>query len=116
MNKVRDRSGADLPPELRNQDAAKAFYGVVNDVFGKLKTPPPEARKIATETALEIDRIIRETRVVDWTSKPDIQNAMRNRIEDFLYELKKYRGIDLGFDDMDFIIESSLNIARNKYA
>src|SRR5262245_24183964 len=84
MNKVRDRSGDDLPPELQNQDASKAFYGVVNNVFGKLKTPPPDARMIATETALEIDRIIRETRVVDWISKPDIQNAMRNQIDDWL--------------------------------
>ncbi len=40
---------------------------------------------------------------------------MRNRIDDYLYELKRQRGIDLSFDDMDFIIESSINIAKNKY-
>lgn len=116
MNKVMDRSSADLPPELRNQDVAKAFYGVVNDAFSKLKTPPPDTRKIATEIAIEIDRIIRETRVVDWTSKPDVQNAMRNQIDDCLYELKKRHGIDLSFEDMDFIIESSINIAGAWYA
>jgi type I restriction enzyme, R subunit len=115
MNKIRDRLSANLPPELQDNDAAEAFYGVVNDVFRRLKAAPPDARRIATETALKIDRIIRETRVVDWTSKPDIQNEMRNQIDDCLYELKKHRGLDLGFDDMDCIIESSINIARTRY-
>jgi type I restriction enzyme, R subunit len=116
MNKIRDRLSANLPPELQDNDAAEAFYGVVNDVFGRLKAAPPDARRIATETALKIDKIIRETRVVDWTSKPDIQNEMRNQIDDCLYELKKHRGLDLGFGDMDCIIEGSINIARTRYA
>jgi type I restriction enzyme, R subunit len=116
MNKVRDCSGVDLSPELRDNDEVRAFYGVINDVLGRLKAPPSDPRKIATETAIEIDRIIRETRVVDWTSKPDVQNEMRNQIDDCLYELKKRRGIDLSFDDMDFIIENSINIAKAKYA
>ncbi len=115
MNKVRDRSDDDLPPELRNEDVATAFYGVVNDVFGKLKIPAPDASKIAIETALKIDRIVQERRIVDWTLKPDVQNEMRNQIEDCLYELKNQREIDLGPGDMDFIIESSINIARTNY-
>jgi len=116
MNKVRDHSGLALSPELQDNGAAKAFFGVVNDVIGRLKAPPPDPQKISTETALEIDRIIRETRVVDWISKPDIQNEMRNRIDDCLYELKNLRGIDLSIDDMDSIIENSIDIARAKYA
>jgi type I restriction enzyme, R subunit len=116
MNKVRDRSSDDLPAELRNHNAAMAFYDVVNNVFSRLKVQPSDLRKIATETAFEIDRIIRETRVVDWTSKPDIQNAMRNQIEDCLYELKKNRGIGLGPEEMDSIIETSIDIARARHS
>jgi type I restriction enzyme R subunit len=116
MNKVRDCSGVALSPELRDNDEVRAFYGVITDVLGRLKAPPSDPRKIATETAIEIDRIIRETRVVDWTSKPDVQNEMRNQIDDCLYELKKCSGIDLSLDDMDFIIENSIEIARDRYA
>jgi type I restriction enzyme, R subunit len=116
MNRVRDRSGDDLPAELQNHPAAGAFFGVVNNVFGNLKAPPQDIRKLVTETALEIDRIIQEVRIVDWTSNSDVQNKMRNRIEDFLYELKKHRGIALGPQEMDSILESSINIAISKYA
>ncbi len=115
MNKVRDRSGDDLPPELQDREAAKAIYGAVNYVLGRLRTPLPNAPRIAAEAALEFDRIIQEHTVVDWNSNPDVQNEIRNLIEDHLYELKKQHDIELSFDDMDSIIESSINIAKTRY-
>ena len=45
MNAVRDRKGDDLPPELIDQDIAKAFYGVVNDVFGRAQSTPPMSER-----------------------------------------------------------------------
>jgi type I restriction enzyme R subunit len=116
MNAVRERKGDDLPLELTGHDIAKAFYGVVNDVFGRLQSPPPDIRRIATEAALEIDRIIEGNIVVAWVSNQDVQNEIRNRIDDFLYELKERHGIELSYDDMDLIVENSLNIARVRYA
>jgi hypothetical protein len=37
MNSVLSRTGDDLPPVLKNRDVAKAFYGVVSEVFEGLE-------------------------------------------------------------------------------
>ena len=42
----------------------------------------------------------------------DAQNSMRNEIDDYLYELREESGIELGLDDMDLIVENSIDIAR----
>lgn len=115
MNAVRDRKGDDVPLELQGNDKAKAFYGVVNDAFTRLKTPLPEQKKIAADAALEIDRIFQETKVVDWTANQDAQNEMRNQIDDYLFALKEELNIALSLDEMDFIVEESLKIAKRRY-
>jgi hypothetical protein len=37
---------------------------------------------------------------------------MKNQIEDYLYALKEVYGIDLKPDDMDFILDKSVEIAK----
>jgi type I restriction enzyme R subunit len=105
-----------LPRELQNDEAGGAFYGAIIGVFNRMKTPLANAREIALEAALEIDRIIQKNRVVDWTSKIDAQNEISNEIDDYLYALKKARGVDLSADEMDSIIADALKIAISKYA
>jgi type I restriction enzyme R subunit len=62
-----------------------------------------------------MDKLIRANRVVDWTSNLDVQNQMRNEIDDFLYEMKELNEIDLTLEDIDFITESTLTIAKARY-
>lgn len=116
MNAVRDRRGDDLPPSLMNREVAKAFYGVVNEALSRLNLESERTREIAAQTAINIDDIILKNKVVDWLNNSDVQNAMRNDIDDYLYEMKGRENISLSLDEMDLIVENSIAIARARYA
>ena len=66
--------------------------------------------------AIQIDEAIQKRLVVDWRTNPDVQNEMRNAIEDLLYEARAKKGVPLSAQDMDAIIERALDIAKNRYA
>lgn len=114
--KVRDRTGDDLPENLRNQDVAKAFYGEILQIFQPHALDAARLKTLSAETAVEIDEIIRRHKIVNWTTNADVQNRMRTAIEDYLHDMKDEEGIDLGFDEIDAILERTLDIARVRYA
>jgi type I restriction enzyme R subunit len=116
MEAVLSRTGDKLPDVLRNRDVAKAFYGVVNDVFGRLKLDGDMMVAIAAEVAVHIDDVIQSKAIVDWKNNNDVQNQMRNAIDDLLYELKLSQGVTLSTEDMDSIVERSLEIAKTRYS
>lgn len=110
-NAVINRTVDALPAELQDHDLAKACYGVLDRVFHRWQDFLPDARKVAAKAALKIERIIRDSRTADWVSNQDVQNQMKNQIEDYLYALKEVSGIDLSIDEMDLILDRSIEIA-----
>ncbi len=113
---VRTRSGDSLPEKLRNHEVAKALYGVLIESFQGHVHEAEEGREMSADAAIRVDEIILEERIVSWTSNADVQNRMKNRIEDYLHELKQEAGIDLSFEEIDVILEKCLDIARRRYA
>ncbi len=116
MNSVRNRTGDDIPEKLEHHDVAKAFYGLVYEVISKFESDDCEPRDFSADIGLKIDDIIQDSLVVDWISNTDIQNMMLNKIEEYLYEVKDKYGIALSYDDIDTIMEQSLNVAKTRYA
>src|ERR1035437_7303564 len=74
------------------------------------------AGAVAADVAVQIDEAIQQRLKVDWWADPDVQNEMRNAIDDLLYEAKAKQGGPLSAPDMDAIIEPALDIAKNRYA
>jgi type I restriction enzyme R subunit len=115
MNSVLNRTGDCLPVILQGRDEAKAFYGVVNEVLSRLPLGDTTLIDVAAGIAVAIDDMIRSNLVVDWRSNLDVQNTMRNGIDDLLYDLKAQKQFALTEDDMDVVVERTLEIAKVRY-
>jgi type I restriction enzyme R subunit len=112
---IRTRSGDSLPESLRHHDVAKAFYGIVHEVFARQMNGGSAVAELGASAALRIDELIQRERIVNWTTNVDVQNRMKNEIEDYLHDLKSDGGLDLTFDEIDQIMDKCLDIARRRY-
>lgn len=112
MNSVINRTDDTVPESLKYQETAKAYYGVVRETMTKYETKDSSMSKAAEKTSLIIDEIIRRLRIVNWVSNTDVQNQMRNKIEDILFEMKNEYHPDITYEDIDSIMEQCLDIAK----
>jgi len=114
MVSVRDRTGDEIPDKLKHRVIVKAFYGIVLETLNKTNNIP-DIKDISADTAIAIDDIIQQNKIVDWVNNTDTQNKMRNEIEDSLYEINSTYKINLTIDDIDKIMEQAISIARVRY-
>jgi len=114
--KIKNRTGDDIPGELAHRDVAKAFFGVLQDAFAQYAADGFNPRTTSTSASLAIDGIILQHRIVNWTNNADVQNRMTGAIEDYLCDLKDQHDIALTFEDIDRILGLVLDIARTRYA
>jgi len=116
--KVKNRTGDEIPAKLQHRDVAKAFYGVLLETFAKYADKEKDGfdpRELGADAGIKIDDLVRDRTVVYWTHNADVQNQMKGAIEDYLFEFKAKHGFDLTFEDIDRILEQCLDIARARY-
>jgi type I restriction enzyme R subunit len=113
---VRDRTHDGVPAQLRHHDAARAFYGVLMEKLAGHSTDGPDSLpEVAVEAALKIDEIIRTRRIVNWETNTDVQNQMRNDIDELFYDLAERTGVELPFTEVDDLTDQCLATARRWY-
>ena len=114
--RVRNRTGDDIPEELAHRDVAKAFFGVLQETFATHINHAVDARAVSTTASLAIDDIVKAHCIVNWTRNTDVQNQMKGAIDDYLFELMEQRDLELSFEGIDRILELVMDIARMRYA
>jgi len=53
--------------------------------------------------------------VVDWQNKPDVQNAIKNALEDRIIGRLENTDREVPFETIDFILDKVLQAARHHY-
>ncbi len=128
LNKVEEikeqvlhHTDSEMPAQVEDSNAAKAFYGLSYEVYKSLYKEgcDIDLKAIAVESALEIDKIIRtivyidDNLLVDWEHKGAIVGEIKRTIDEFLYDVvKSERGVALASVDMDVIIDRSVEVAK----
>lgn len=112
MHNVQNKTGDNVPSPLTNNEVAKAFYrrsrAIMQNHLGD------SYQELTSEIALAIDKIIRQHLIVDWQYKTDVQNKMKQAIDEYFFELESEKGVSLPLEEVDSIIESSLQIALHR--
>lgn len=122
LNRVRDvrdqvvnPDNSGLPEGVRDDPLARAFYGCVAETFeaaGGSATPERSA-----EAARYIVDTFTRHRRVDWAGSVEVENAIRNDIDDYIFDVMRgEHGIDIPTDAVDALVERLLAIARRQAA
>jgi type I restriction enzyme, R subunit len=102
----------DVPERLRADGTAVAVYHALEKHLSEA-APGKDIRNDAADGAEAMLEIIRQRRVVNWTQREDIQNEMRNDLDDYLFDvMRDQKGLPLTPAIMDNIIDRTLSIAR----
>lgn len=112
MHNVQNKTGDDVPTPLTNNEVAKAFYRKTKPIL--MEYLGENSQDLTAETALAIDNIIKQYLIVDWQYKTDVKNKMRQAIDEYFFTLESEKGVSLPLEDVDSIIESSLQIALHR--
>jgi type I restriction enzyme R subunit len=102
------------PARLRDDSHAQAFWGLARRNLDKAGVSDPE---LAADIAIEVSRIVQSHRKIGWQNDRDIENQIRNDIDDFLFEeLRGRRKNSIDPAVMDTIVDDVLASARVRLA
>lgn len=98
------------PARLRDDSHAQAFWGLANRNLGEAGL---ENTELAADIALEVSKIVQNRRKIGWQHDRDVENLIRNDIDDFFFEeLRGRRGIQIDPAVLDAIVDDVLASAR----
>lgn len=114
-NKVVGKVHDDVPDMLGSNGDAMAYFGVLKPFFENHELTVVEIEEIVADTAIAVKVILDSYRKVNFWDDEDAQKQAINDIDDYLYdEIKHNRGVKLSPEEMDRIIEKTMQVAKHR--
>ena len=128
---------AGLPSSLEGHREATAYFGLLRDLLagrgrtaangegdggGKKVAEPPapyhtnRSDERFARFSLRIEALIDERKVRDWPHREDVLHEMAHAIDDYLFDLRDREGLPVTTEDMDYLIERCLAVAKKHAA
>ena len=107
--------GAPVPDAIKGNDDGQAFFGVLDGALTDNDGNAVGADATAT-IALDLINIVKAHHIVDVWSNDLAQNAMRNAIDDYFFDvLRDGKGIELPIEAMDALEQQIMALARARF-
>jgi type I restriction enzyme R subunit len=125
LNRVRDirdqmvrRDTTDLPEPVRDDPLARAFFGCIQETLQEVQGAAGDGVEvISTQAAQQLVDIIHSHRRVDWSSDPDVENAIKNDIDDYMFDvIRGEHNVPITTEAIDSLIDRLLMVARRQAA
>ncbi len=115
-DEVRSHGIKNVPEPLQGKPSALAFYNTLTKaVVGEDDEVSPKDVGELSVLAARLDGLVMGKVVVDWQKKPDVQNAIKNALEDLLLDVFDETGREVEIETLDFILDHILQAARHHY-
>ena len=122
MDNVLSHTDSDIPEALKENDVAKAFYGLNVESLSEKIQDPIVRREISIQAALNIDEMIQKAvldhgkSIIDWQYKTNITGKLQIEIGDYLIdEVRDKYNINLSFGELDEIANKCIEVAKIRY-
>jgi hypothetical protein len=73
-----------------------------------------QTQSYLADVVIELEALLDVRKIRNWTAKQDVQNAMMNDIDDYLYRVKEHSELAITRTQMDSIIENIIDVARKR--
>ena len=116
MADVLNHNDETFPNEIKDNDVAKALYGISNEFLESRNLSSDKIKEISVMISLEADQIIRDLKIINRQNSKDIINKMKISISDMIYdEVKTKYNLSMSLSEIDLFVEKCIWIAKLKY-